>query len=408
MKASPEKQSTPKNNHLQQDFFKQSSADAFFGPTSIQPKLTIGQPNDKYEQEADAMAAQVVSGNANASSPNLGSPQVQTMCAECAEEQGVQKKAAEEKPKEEAPAISKKEEEEKPEISKMAAEEEPKEEAPAISKKEEKEEEPALQTKPLLMRKTQNGASVGTSTLATQLNNSRGSGQTLPRQTNQEMSQSFGTDFSQVRIHTDRRSEEMNQGLSARAFTHGSDIYFNRGEYNPGSTEGKTLLAHELTHVVQQGRGGNFVQKNGADTDPNLYIPGDNRWYDSQGEAFSAANEKLQELTLLHGSVYQIEHHPLPARGLPHYHVHHIAQTRGNYQGHFFYRTRNRRRQYKVDWHSVYNVVVALGLSLAMIAVIIAALLDPEPATKLGLAGLSVVMITTVMSMLRSDSETEA
>jgi len=44
----------------------------------------------------------------------------------------------------------------------------------------------------------------------------------------------------------------MSQGLSARAFTHGSDIYFNQGEYNIGSTEGNQLLAHELTHVIQQ------------------------------------------------------------------------------------------------------------------------------------------------------------
>lgn len=240
MRATPEKQAAPKNNHLQQDFFKQSAAEPFFSPSTIQPKLTIGQPNDKYEQEADAVAEQVVNGKTGTSS-NLGSPQVQTMCAECAEEQGVQKKAAEEEPKEETP-----------DISKMAAEGEPKEEAPAISKKEEKEEEPALQTKPLLMRKTETGASVSTSTLTTQLSNSRGSGQTLPRQTNQEMGQSFGTDFSQVRIHNDSQAEEMNQGLSARAFTHGSDIYFNRGEYNPASTEGKRLLAHELTHVVQQ------------------------------------------------------------------------------------------------------------------------------------------------------------
>jgi hypothetical protein len=263
MKASPEKQSTPKNNHLQQDFFKQSSADAFFGPNTIQPKLTIGQPNDKYEQEADAMAEQVVRGNAGSTGASLGSPQVQTMCADCAEEQGMQRKSAEEEPQEEAPAISKKEEEEKPEISKMAAEEEPQEEAPALSKKEQEEEKPTLQTKPLLMRKTQNGASVGTPALASQLSSSRGGGQTLPHQTNQEMSQAFGADFSQVRIHTDSRSEEMNQGLSARAFTHGSDIYFNRGEYNPGSTAGKTLLAHELTHVVQQNgaKGNNKIQR---------------------------------------------------------------------------------------------------------------------------------------------------
>jgi hypothetical protein len=147
---------------------------------------------------------------------------------------------------EETPAISKMEEEEKPEVSKMAAEEEPKE---------------GIQTKPLLMRKTQNGASVGTSTLAAQLNSSKGSGQSLPKDTNRSMSRSFGTDFSGVRIHNDHQATEMNQGLNARAFTHGSDIYFNQGEYSPGSSEGKRLLAHELTHVVQQGGTAKSVQK---------------------------------------------------------------------------------------------------------------------------------------------------
>ena len=48
---------------------------------------------------------------------------------------------------------------------------------------------------------------------------------------------------------------QMNQGLNARAFTHGSDIYFNSGQYQPGSSDGKRLLAHELTHVVQQNGG---------------------------------------------------------------------------------------------------------------------------------------------------------
>jgi hypothetical protein len=55
-----------------------------------------------------------------------------------------------------------------------------------------------------------------------------------------------------MNIHTGDKAIQMNRKLRSRAFTHGSDIYFNRGEYDPGSSESKHLLAHELTHVVQQ------------------------------------------------------------------------------------------------------------------------------------------------------------
>jgi hypothetical protein len=62
----------------------------------------------------------------------------------------------------------------------------------------------------------------------------------------------FGADFSGVRVHTDGEADQISQDLSARAFTTGSDIYFGQGEYRPSSTGGQELLAHELTHVVQQ------------------------------------------------------------------------------------------------------------------------------------------------------------
>ncbi len=65
----------------------------------------------------------------------------------------------------------------------------------------------------------------------------------------------FGTDFSNVKVHTDSSAVQMNQDIQAQAFTHGQDIYFNSGKYSPDTNEGKSLLAHELTHVVQQ-RGG--------------------------------------------------------------------------------------------------------------------------------------------------------
>lgn len=104
------------------------------------------------------------------------------------------------------------------------------------------------------------------SSFADQLSVTKGGGNVLPRTTARRMGQHFGTDFSEVRIHTDSTATQLNDRIQARAFTHGRDIYFNRGEYNPASASGKHLLAHELTHVVQQGGVGSTVQRT-AQTD---------------------------------------------------------------------------------------------------------------------------------------------
>lgn len=80
----------------------------------------------------------------------------------------------------------------------------------------------------------------------------RGGGRSLDAGIQRQMESAFGTNFSGVRVHTDSTADALNQSLSARAFTTGQDIFFRQGEYNPGSSSGKELLAHELTHVVQQ------------------------------------------------------------------------------------------------------------------------------------------------------------
>lgn len=86
-----------------------------------------------------------------------------------------------------------------------------------------------------------------------QLSALKGSGSALPETVRSGMEQNFGADFSGVKIHTDSSAVQMSKDLHAQAFTHGSDIYFNAGKYAPGSSEGKHLLTHELTHVLQQG-----------------------------------------------------------------------------------------------------------------------------------------------------------
>ena len=77
-------------------------------------------------------------------------------------------------------------------------------------------------------------------------------GKPLDAGTREEMGRKLGFDFGNVRIHTDAPAVYLNKGLNARAATHGSDIFFNEGEYDPSSSGGRELLAHELTHVVQQ------------------------------------------------------------------------------------------------------------------------------------------------------------
>jgi hypothetical protein len=87
-------------------------------------------------------------------------------------------------------------------------------------------------------------------------------GTTMPAGTVSEMSGSFGYDFGKVRIHTGPEAQEAAAQLRAQAFTMGGEIYFNKDKYNPGTKEGKWLLAHELTHVVQQqGQELSIVQK---------------------------------------------------------------------------------------------------------------------------------------------------
>ena len=80
----------------------------------------------------------------------------------------------------------------------------------------------------------------------------RGGGSPLDSGVARRMGPQLGDDLSDVRVHTDDTADSLAGSVSARAFTTGSDVYFAKGEYNPGSGSGEHLLAHELSHVVQQ------------------------------------------------------------------------------------------------------------------------------------------------------------
>ena len=100
-----------------------------------------------------------------------------------------------------------------------------------------------------------------------------GAGKPLEPALRQEMEQRFGHDFSQVRVHLGATAEQSARDVNARAYTAGNNMVFGAGEFNPGTREGQRLLAHELTHVVQQSEThANVVRRQGDfdDDEPTL------------------------------------------------------------------------------------------------------------------------------------------
>lgn len=115
----------------------------------------------------------------------------------------------------------------------------------SVQRKEAKEES--------LQKKEVDGSSSAAPSLESRLSSAKGGGSVLPESIRNDMGQAVGADFSNVRIHTGSEAVQMSQELNAQAFTHGNDIYFNEGKYDTSSKSGQHLLAHELTHTVQQG-----------------------------------------------------------------------------------------------------------------------------------------------------------
>ncbi|NES82756.1 MAG: DUF4157 domain-containing protein [Moorea sp. SIO2B7] len=87
------------------------------------------------------------------------------------------------------------------------------------------------------------------------LNRAKGGGSPLDHAFRAKVEPAMGADFSGVKVHTDNDADQLSKSIQAKAFTTGNDIFFKKGEYEPGSQKGQELLAHELTHVVQQSSG---------------------------------------------------------------------------------------------------------------------------------------------------------
>ncbi|MGC1247197.1 MAG: DUF4157 domain-containing protein [Spirulinaceae cyanobacterium] len=202
----------------------------------IQTKLTIGEVGDKYEQEADATAAQVVkqinSPGQNASVQRDALPEEEEL--QMKPESSIQREAL---PEEEEEVQM------KPESS--------------IQREALPEEEEEVQMKPesTLQRQPGGGGTPAGEDIESSIEQSRGNGQPLSDNIRGSMEESFGADFSGVNVHTDSQSDQLNQSIGARAFATGQDVFFRQGAYDPSSKGGQELIAHELTHVVQQNGG---------------------------------------------------------------------------------------------------------------------------------------------------------
>jgi len=182
-------------------------SDEMSSVAGVQTKLTVGAPGDRYEQEADQVAAQVM----RMSIPPDHSPQVQRFGEE---DNPVQMWSL-------AQSIT-----------------------PLVHRRVDEH----LQMRSLVQRAFQSGGNQASGDLESRLNASKAGGSALAPEVRAFMEPRFGADFSSVRVHTGSEAVQMSQELGAQAFAQGSDVYFGAGK-SPGNNE---LTAHELTHVVQQ------------------------------------------------------------------------------------------------------------------------------------------------------------
>jgi hypothetical protein len=273
----------------------------------IQAKLSVGKPNDTYEQEADRVADTVMrmpdplvqrqaeeeqaqpkpmtAQNASLAQrqadekeetaqtkPLIGpiTPLVQRQ-SEDKEEQAQTLQRAEDK-EEQAQMLQRAEEKEEPvqmlqraeekeeqaQMLQRQAEGEKEEPVQMLQRAEEKEEQAQMlqraeeKEEPAQAKEAPGQTPAVTANLENRIQSMRSGGQPLPDSTRSFFETRFGYDFSGVRIHTDSQADEVSRQLNAQAFTIRQNVFFSAGRYEPHTTQGKWLLAHELTHTVQQ------------------------------------------------------------------------------------------------------------------------------------------------------------
>lgn len=201
-----------------------------------------------------------------------------------------------------------------------AHQEEREEDINAFLQRQEEEEE--LQMKPLA-----DGGFEASSDLEQRLTTQRSNGRPLSPDVRSFMEPRFGADFSNVRIHTDGDAVQMTRELNAKAFTHSQDIYFGAGKYDPGSSGGQRLLAHELTHTIQQGGRKDRIARWGGPGDTTSHVevtndafqklraenPNAEMWYSNDAQNYLAKmSEQMDQRagflvgSFVPGKIYQL------------------------------------------------------------------------------------------------------
>lgn len=226
------------NNAVKRHFSSQRGFSVEAQRFPIQAKLKISQPGDKYEQEADRVADQVMrmpepAGNISTGfTTPIQPPIIQRMCPECEDE------------------------------LRMQTCEECEEE---IQLQPLEEEEELIQAK-----KAGDVTPEVTPAISADIQSLQGGGRPLSGLERGFFEPRFGADFSNVRVHNDTQAAGVARSVNARAFTFGGDVVFGAGQYAPECTGGRSLLAHELTHVVQQGEGKRQrIQRHVLENDPS-------------------------------------------------------------------------------------------------------------------------------------------
>jgi hypothetical protein len=212
------------------------------GPPPLQAKLIVGAPNDRFEQEADRIADQLAETRGQDTSHSPGDNPQGPVSGVSRQRPGVLRRQPldddERVTIEEEPSV----EDVGPEFDLTDAE---------IPEAEDPDDE-----RRLLQAKPEPGAAAEAPPgLVTRLASLRGRGRPLPAPQRDALEPHFGHDFGQVRVHIGNQAAELARSVRARAFTVGNDVVFGAGEYRPESQAGQQLLAHELTHVVQQAGG---------------------------------------------------------------------------------------------------------------------------------------------------------
>ncbi|WNR44018.1 eCIS core domain-containing protein [Paenibacillus roseipurpureus] len=245
---------------------------------NIQTKMTVGPAGDAYEQEADQMGRAAADHIAAASQADVqrseGGEIEEEELQMKASTESIQRSEGGEIEEEELQMKASTESIQRSEGGEIEEEElQMKASTESIQRSEGGEiEEEELQMKPstesiqrsegdeieeeqLQMKASSEGGFEAGAEVESQIKAKQGSGSSMDAGIQAKMESAFHADFSNVRIHNDSESSQINRSIGAEAFATGNDVFFREGRYNPDSREGQELLGHELTHVIQQ-RGG--------------------------------------------------------------------------------------------------------------------------------------------------------